>query len=194
MSWQRLLVLLLSTWCMGAALHAQHPIPVKGYVQEQDTVAHVELQEVVVMPRRHFRSQQEYNQYARLVRNIKITLPYARMAAARLKEIDSRMAEIKNEKERKAYLKGAEKALFDEFEKPLRKLTVSQGRLLIKLIDRETGHTSFDLIRQYKGKLSAFFWQSMARLFGSNLKDEFDTLGDDKTIDYIIVLIDNGVL
>lgn len=167
---------------------------VGGRVEGTDTVPHILLREVVVMPPMRFNSDREYARYSRLVRNIKITLPYARMAARKLNEINAHLHTLKTEKEKRAYLKNAEKELFGEFEKPLKKLSVSQGRLLIKLIDRETGNTSFYLIQQYKGKVSAFFWQSLARLFGSNLKDEFDAEGDDYTINYIIALIDNGLL
>ncbi len=167
---------------------------VAGRVEGSDTIAHVNLREIVVMPPMKFDSNRDYVRYSRLVRNIKITLPYARMAASKLRDINSHLATLKSEKEKKAYLKVAEKELFAEFEKPLRKLSVSQGRLLIKLVDRETGNTTYTIIKQYKGGVSAFFWQSVARLFGSNLKDGFDEDGDDRTINYIINLIDNGLL
>jgi pyruvate dehydrogenase complex dehydrogenase (E1) component len=76
----------------------------------------------------------------------------------------------------------------------LRKLTFSQGRLLIKLIDRETGDTSYKLIKELKGGFSAFMWQSVARIFGSNLKSEYEMEGDDAMIERIIIMIDNGML
>ena len=79
-----------------------------------------------------------------------------------------------------------------EFEEELRSLTITQGRLLIKLIDRETGHTSFELVRELRGSFPAFFWQTIARLFGSNLKTKFDPAGEDELIDQIILLIESG--
>ncbi len=194
-----ILFLFLLSCLMAAAQiqkggHVVDPLLVAGRVEGNDTIPHIDLREIVIMPPMNFRSEREYLRYSRLVRNIKITLPYARLAASKLHEINAHLATLKTDKERKAFLKQSEKTLFDEFEKPLRKLTISQGRLLIKLIDRETGDTSYNLIKQYKGKFSAFFWQSLARLFGSNLKDEFEEAGDDKTINYIITLIDNGML
>lgn len=189
-----LLFCFLATGQLQPTDGSHNPQLVAGRIEGNDTIPHVNIPEIVVMPPMNFKSERDYIRYSRLVRNIKITLPYARMAAGKLHEINNHMATLRTDKERKAYLKQAEKKLFDEFEKPLRKLTVSQGRLLIKLIDRETGDTSYNLVKQYKGKFSAFFWQSVARLFGSNLKDEFDEEGDDKTINYIIVLIDNGLL
>ena len=75
-----------------------------------------------------------------------------------------------------------------------RNMTISQGRLLIKLIDRETQNTSYDLIREYRGKVPAFFWQGIARIFGTNLKDEYDPYGEDVIIEFIIREVDAGRL
>ena len=159
-----------------------------------DTLPHVLLPEVKIVPEWEFQSEREKRYYKRLVRNIKIALPYARLAARKLREINAELARIEDEEKREAYLKKAEKKLFNDFEQPLRKLTFSQGRILIKLIDRETGETSYNLIKEYKGGFSAFFWQSVARLFGSNLKKEFDEDRKDRMIEHIIIQIDNGVI
>lgn len=166
----------------------------RGVIVDGDTIPHVRLREIKIMPRRRFRSKRAAQRYSRLVRNIKTVLPYARIAGRKIAEIEDNLALMSNEKQKKEYLKKAEKELFQEFEKPLRRLTVSQGRLLIKLIDRETGSTSYAIIRQLKGRFSAFLWQSVARIFGSNLKSEFDGEGEDRMIEYIINQIDNGEL
>lgn len=163
-------------------------------IVENDTIPHVNLDEVPVIPTYKFKSRRQKRRYGKLVRNVKIVLPYARSAAQKINEINAQLATIENEKERKQFLNDAEKELFDEFEKPLRKLTFSQGRLLIKLINRETGDTTYELIKEYKGGVSAFFWQGVARLFGSNLKSEYDVDGDDLMIEHIITLIDNGII
>ena len=163
-------------------------------IVDGDTIPHVRLREIKIMPRRRFRSKRAAQRYSRLVRNIKTVLPYARIAGRKIAEIEDNLALMSDEKQKKEYLKKAEKELFQEFEKPLRRLTVSQGRLLIKLIDRETGSTSYAIIRQLKGRFSAFLWQSVARIFGSNLKSEFDGEGEDRMIEYIINQIDNGEL
>lgn len=168
------------------------PVVLMGKVLNGDTLPHVLLKEITIFPTLKFANQKEYLRYSRLVHNVKVTLPYARIASARLLEINNELGTIKSEKERKKYLKEAEKNLFAEFEAPLRKLTFSQGKMLIRLIDRETGNTSFDLIKQYKGKVSAFFWQGMARIFGANLKDEYNPNRDDKMVEYIIMMIDSG--
>ncbi|WP_234408966.1 DUF4294 domain-containing protein [Marinilabilia salmonicolor] len=163
-------------------------------VVQGDTIPHIVLREVKVVPDWKFRNKRERKTYNRFVKNIKVALPYARAAAHKLNSINAELGQIEREKERKEFLKEAEKELFNEFEKPLRKLTFSQGRMLIKLIDRETGDTSYNLIKEYKGGFSAFFWQSVARLFGSNLKDEYDGEREDRMIEHIIIMIDNGML
>ncbi|MDI9539383.1 MAG: DUF4294 domain-containing protein [Bacteroidota bacterium] len=171
-------------------------IPIKAIVVDGDTIPQMLLNEVTVMEPWRFKNKREEAQYSRLVRNIKITLPYARMAAAKLQVINDNLAKLPTDKKRREYLKKAEKELFDEFEAPLRKLTFSQGKLLIKLIDRETGDTSYNLIREYKGGVSALFWQGIARIFGANLKDQYipSDRVEDRMIEHIIALIDIGVL
>lgn len=171
-------------------------IPIKAIVVDGDTIPQMLLNEVTVMEPWRFKNKREEAQYSRLVRNIKITLPYARMAAAKLQVINDNLVKLPTDKKRREYLKKAEKELFDEFEAPLRKLTFSQGKLLIKLIDRETGDTSYNLIREYKGGVSALFWQGIARIFGANLKDQYipSDRVEDRMIEHIIALIDIGVL
>lgn len=166
----------------------------EGRVVGEDTIPHYNLAEVTITPPWKFKNKRQKRRYSRLVYHVKKTLPYARMAGKRLNEINAHLQTIETEKERKKYLKNAEKELFAEFEAPLRKLTFTQGRILINLIDRETGDTTYNLIKDYKGGVSAFFWQSVARVFGSNLKDEYDPEGDDKMIENIVIRIDNGLL
>jgi hypothetical protein len=97
-----------------------------------------------------------------------------------------------SDKERRQLMKRAEDELKAEFEDDLKKLTFKQGLILIKLVDRETGNTSYELVQELRGKFTAFFWQAFARLFGYNLKVEYDPLGDDKEIEDIVVMIENG--
>jgi len=160
-----------------------------------DTIPHVDLAEVTIISPWKFKNNKEKMAYTRLAKNVKIALPYARIAGVKLYEINSQLEKIKNDKDRKKYLKDAEKNLFAEFEKPLRNLTFSQGKILIKLIDRETGNTGFELIKEYRGSVSAFFWQGIARIFGANLKDIYNTDNEeDAMIEHIIKMIDNGLL
>ncbi len=159
-----------------------------------DTIPHVDLQEVAVIPPYRFKNKRSKRRYGKLVRNVQKVLPYARSAGQKVNEINKHLASLTDEKEKKQFLKEAEKELFDEFEEPLKRLTFSQGRLLIKLINRETGGTTYELIKHFKGGVSAFFWQGVARLFGSNLKAEYHADSEDKMIEHIIQLIDNGII
>jgi hypothetical protein len=108
--------------------------------------------------------------------------------------VNEALKSIDNEKERKDYLKDVEKDVFAQYEGDMRQMTITQGRLLIKLIDRETQNTSYSLIKDYRGKFSAALWQGIARIFGTNLKEEFDAYGEDAVIEQIIREIDAGRL
>lgn len=94
--------------------------------------------------------------------------------------------------QRERYIKNFEKELFRQFEKPLRNLTISQGRLLLKLVDREVGQSSYYLIKSYKGGFTAFFWQGIAKLFGSDLKEPYDKFGKDRAIEELVMIYQSG--
>ena len=175
----------------------QNQPPVKGFliptkVINGDTLAYINLREIIVLPPREFHSKREFIKYAKLVKNIKKVLPYAKIARTKLYLIQTEVEKLPSEDMRKEYLKRAEKSLKEDFEDEITNLTMTQGRLLIKLIDRETGNTSYALIKELKGSFSAFLYQSIARLFGENLKDEYDPKGDDKLVEEIVVRIENG--
>jgi hypothetical protein len=191
-------VILLFMWMMAVGAWGQEPenwpqiLP--SIIDNGDTIPNARLPVVDVFAKASRKQKRDRANYDRLVYNVKKTLPYARIAASRIKEINEHLSTLKTEKEKDAYLKKAEKDMFAEFEAPLRKLTFSQGRILIKLIDRETGNTSYSLVKDYKGGMSAFFWQSVARIFGANLKDDYDEDGEDGMIEQIISQIDAGLL
>lgn len=157
-----------------------------------DTFAYIGLPVVTVETPMSFKTKRQYAQWTRLKYNVKKVYPYAIIASARLKEYEQVLEKMPNEELRKAYMKEAEKKLDKEFGDQLRNLTLTQGRILIKLIDRETGHSSYDLIRQLRGNFSAFMWQSLASLFGSSLKTEYDGAGEDQMIELAIKQIESG--
>ncbi len=130
-----------------------------------------------------YKNMQRYN---KLRRDVRKTYPYARLAAAKLEEINANIGKYTTERQRRLYVKSEEKKLKEEFEDQLTNLTVTQGVILIKLIDRETGHTSYALVKELRGSLQAFFWQGLARIFGHNLKAEYDASGEDKDIEVIV--------
>jgi hypothetical protein len=162
-------------------------------VENGDTVYYVQLREIVIRAPRKFKNAAEERQFWRLVTNVKKVYPYAKLAGKKLHELNEHYLEIKSEKDRKAYSKKVEDDLKAEFEGELRKLTVTQGRILLRLVDRETGNTTYEILQDFRGSLSAVFWQTIARVFGSNLKTRYDpSSGEDKTIEQIIAQIEEG--
>ena len=159
---------------------------------EGDTLAHVELNPVIVRPQRFLRTHHDVRKFWRLARKVKKVYPYAKKAAELLHEYDAKYVATNDPKLRRQYVRQAEKKLFDEYGPQLKKLSISEGRILIKLIDRETKHTSYELIRDLKGGLSAFLWQGVAKLFGNDLKQEYDPVVEDRMIEQIIYYIDTG--
>ncbi|NVO12072.1 MAG: DUF4294 domain-containing protein [Bacteroidales bacterium] len=152
------------------------------------------IPEIVIFPTRTFKTNKDYRQYQRIIRNIKIVYPYARIAKIKLVEMNEQLQLLTAKRDKEEFINQAEKEIREQFEGQLTQLTVSQGKLLIKLIDRETGKTSYELVRELKGKFSAGFWQAVARIFGSNLKAEFDSEGEDKMLNELIVLYEHNQL
>lgn len=154
-----------------------------------ETLPEVEIKEVSVLA--HSKSgerkvQSDYRKYQRLLYNLKLVYPYALIVRSKLSLANDDLTQLKSDKERRKYIKNFEKTIFDEYEGQISEMTIAQGRLLIKLIDRETQNTSYDLIRQYRGGLTAAFWQGIARIFGTNLKEGYDPYGEDAIIEFIV--------
>lgn len=172
-------------------------IPLQGlslpaHIIDGDTVAYVNLHPVICSISRVFKNKKDQQRWERTKYNVKKVYPYAILAAAKLKEYDRILATLPTQRERDEYMKLAEDHLTDEFGDELKKLTVTQGRVLIKLIDRETGKTTYDVVKNMRGSFSAFMWQSVALLFNSNLKEDYDAEGEDKSIELAIKLIEDG--
>jgi len=129
--------------------------------------------------------------YNKLKRNLIKVYPYAKWASAKFNEINARSLNM-SPRERRRYIRDEEKKAKEQFERDLRNFTYSQGKLLIKLIDRETGHTSYQIVKDLRGSFQAFFWQSLARLFSANLKAEYDSVGEDRMIEQIVRGIERG--
>jgi hypothetical protein len=158
------------------------------------TMPEIEIKEVTVVARPRAAKRNEYRKYERLIYNIKKVYPYALMVRSRLNQVNEDLNNISGDKKRREYIKNVEKDVFAEYENDISNMTITQGRLLIKLIDRETQNTSYYLIKEYRGKLTAAFWQGIARIFGTNLKEEYDPYGEDALIEFIIREVDEGRL
>jgi hypothetical protein len=164
---------------------------VNAEIYNGDTIPSIRFQDVYVYADYVYKNKKQYEVWTRTKYNVKKVYPYAILAAAKLKEYNAIMEKM-DEKTRKAYMKVVERQLKDEFEEPLKNLSMTQGKILLKLIDRETGNTSYTLVKDLRGDFQAFMWQSLARLFGSNMKDEYDPTGEDIMIERAIKLIEAG--
>lgn len=166
----------------------------RGVIEGNDTIPMIELPEIRIYERSNYEYLYLKRKYRRMIRNVKKTYPYAKIAGVRLKELDNQLVAMDNEKEKKAYIQQAEKEIMGQFEKEVKRLTVTQGIILVKLIDRETGRTSYEVIKDLRGGITAFFWQGIARIFGNNLKAEYDPDDKDRIIEDIVQGIEAGFI
>ncbi len=154
-----------------------------------DTIPVVHMKPMYV-----FRRPLDTRRYERMIRNLKAVYPIARYANQKLLEMEEELSKMPNPKDQQRYAKQVEKELKEQYTPILKKMSLSQGKMLIKLIDRETGRTSYDLVKDMRGSFRAFFWQGIARMFGANLKDTYDGEGDDKILEELILLYEAGML
>ncbi len=176
------------------AQDAETGVRLPAYIAENgDTIPQVILPVIYVYPSLNFSSKKQEQFYWKTVRDVKRTLPYAKAIGITLREINDEMKNM-SEKERKAYMKSKENDLIGKYEPELKKLTLSQGKMLIRLVDRECDKTSYELIKEYRGGFRAFFWQGFARLFGADLKTSYEKDDKDKIVERVIVLVECGQL
>jgi len=171
----------------------------KGFVAaariiDGDTVPYFILSEIHITAPMYFVSEKDRVNFDRLVRNVKKVYPYAKLAGIKLREYNDILAKAPNDSERRKIMKKAEVEIKEQFGDDLKKLTFSQGKILIKLLYRETGNTSYELVKELRGTFVAFFYQTFARIFGYNLKTTYDPKGEDKPIEIIVNLIEKGLI
>jgi hypothetical protein len=164
----------------------------RAYIDGNDTVAIVHLPHVYIFPEIKFKNRKEQQQYTKLVRDVKKALPYAKLVYNTLIETYEYIETMPDEKSREAHLKRMEKELFKEYKPELKKLTLSQGKLLIKLIDRECNQSSYNLVAAYLGKFRAGFWNLFAGIFGVSMKSEYDPKGKDALTERVVLLVESG--
>ena len=194
----RIFFLTISICFVFGILHAQEGNSksgnkVRAKVEDGDTVVLVYLHPIYVSEHWSPRKKRKFTRkYLKLIRDVKKAYPYAKLAGDKLKLYDIELKALEKNKDRRKFLDKVEIELREEYEGDLKRLTITQGVILIKLVDRETGDTSFELVKQFRGGFSAFFWQSVARLFGHNLKLNYDPMGEDYLIEEVTRLIESG--
>jgi hypothetical protein len=155
------------------------------YVINGDTIPARTLMMVWVSAPMTRAMRRRVEEWTRLRNAVYVTYPYARKAGIIMNEMNGRLAKM-TDGEKKSYIKSKEKDLKKEFADPLEKLSVYQGKILMKLINRQTGNNCYDIIKEYKGSFTARFWQTVAFFFGSNLKQPYDAKGDDQQMELIV--------
>lgn len=163
-------------------------------VEGTDTLYLAYLHDVYVYPPLKFKNKKQEKFYWKTVRDVRKTLPYAKRITADMAEADAALAKLSTDRERRQWWRKYERSLFKKYEKDFRGMYASQGRMLMLLMDRETDKTSYELIRKYKGKAAADFWQFVAKLFKNDLKEEYDAADKDRIIERVITLVEAGQL
>lgn len=185
------LVLLFS---QGTAAQKKQDNNMMEYIiSGNDTIYVAELPAAKVYERLPKQKGRQWRQYYRLVHNFSKVYPYALVAKHLVEEADSTIAaENMRRGQRERYVNEKQKELFEVFEKPMRGLTVSQGALLMRLIDREVGKSSYLIIKGYKNGMAAGFWQGIAKIFGTDLKRPYDPEGEDAPTEELVKKWEDG--
>jgi len=161
-----------------------------------DTIYKVILNNITVFPAERFKSKADEEFYWRTVRDVKRTLPYAKLINATLQETYEYLQTFPTQKEKEEYLKQFEKAIFNQYKPEMKKLTKNQGKTLIKLVNRETNQRSYFIVKAFMGAFRAGFWQTFGRFFGVNMREGFhpEKNKQDAMIERICVRIEQGSL
>lgn len=191
-------ILLLSAFIWKA--QAQQAFPLshgKGYklpvcVYKGDTIPYITLKNIYVYPEMRFKNNRQRRNYNKLVRDIKKTLPLAKEVRRAVIETYEYLQTLPDEKSKEAHIKLVEKGLKKQYTPKMKKLTFAQGKLLIKLVNRECNQSSYQLVKAFMGSFKAGFYQTFAALFGASLKKEYHPEDEDRMIERIIILVENG--
>ena len=163
-------------------------------IYEGDTIPCVQLPTGYIFKPLKFKNTKQEKEYNRLVRNVKKTLPISKEIYKAVIETYEYLQTLPNEKEKEKHIKRVEKGLKEQYTARMKKLSFSQGKLLIKLVDRESNQSSYELVKAFMGPFKAGFYQTFAGLFGASLRKEYDPLGEDKLPERVVLLVENGQL
>lgn len=198
-------LLVASLWSLAGSRHTldnpgtgRNPY-YQGYtyrVEDGDTILVLMLSEITCFNELHFRNRKEEQFYWRTVRDVRLTLPYAKLIAETLIETYEYVETFPTDRERRKYLSDMEGALFAQYKPVLKKFSRSQAKVLVKLIQRETNQSSYEIVKAFLGSFRATFWQGFGKLFGVSLKSEFKPATDrkDAILDRVATLIEQGAL
>ena len=169
-------------------------VKVSKTVVDGDTVQYMEMSNVYVYPEPTFKSQRQQKAYNRLIRNVKKVLPLAKQVRQMLIETAEYLETLPTKKEKEAHMKRVEASIVKEYKPKMKKLTFSQGKLLIKLVDRECHSTAFEAMQAFLGPVRAGVWQAFAWMFGASLKKGYDPDGVDRLTERVVLMVEAGQL
>ena len=194
----RLSILILTVFFLSAiSLCQAQETTTKRYltpmcVYEGDTIPYVNLPVVYIFKPLKFKNKKQLNEYNRLVYNVKKVLPISKEINRAIIETYEYMITLPDDKSRQKHMKAVEKSLKEQYTPRMKKLTFAQGKLLIKLVDRQTNSTGYELVKAFMGSFKAGFYQTFAALFGASLKKQYDPTGDDALTERVILLVESG--
>ncbi|HOY33209.1 MAG TPA: DUF4294 domain-containing protein [Bacteroidales bacterium] len=169
-------------------------IVTRAIIVNGDTLPIIALNEVKIFGPVIFANKYEALRFSKLVYHVKKVYPYSKIVSVKVLEFNYIINQATSKKEKKRLMKQAEDELVAQFEDDIKNMNELQGEILIKLVDRETGSSSFEIIKEFRGGIVASMYQAFGRFFGYNLKTTYDPLGKDKDIEQIVVMIENGEL
>ncbi len=163
-------------------------------IYKGDTIPSITLPDVYIFKPLKFRNDKERKEYYRLVYNVKKTFPISKEINRTIIETYEYLQTLPNEKIRQKHIKRVEKGLKEQYTARMKKLSFAQGKLLIKLVDRQSNQTSYELVKAFMGPFKAGLYQTFAGLFGASLKKQYDPEGEDRMIERIVLQVQNGQL
>lgn len=182
-------LLLLTVWPVAGQNRGRGFWHQEWTVENGDSIALVHI-----MPVYKFNRPLDMRRYERLVRAVKKVYPIAKKAREEMQSMEDEMCRLPTKAAQRQYVKGIEERIKQEYTPVLKRMTRYEGKILVKLIDRETEYTAYEIVKDFRGGFVAGFWQGIARIFGQNLKTEYDRDGEDRMIEQIVFYYEAGML
>lgn len=191
---KRLYILLLITTICALPVDAQRRRNRGYWHQEWEVINGDSVAVIHLNPVRKYARKPDMRRYARMVRAVKRVYPLAQEAKILMASMEQELLALPNKKQQKLYIKGIEKRLIREYTPVIKKMTIYDGAVLLKLIDRQTDDTAFEIIKEFRGGFEAGIWQALAKMFGNNLKTGYNPETDDQLLERIVTLYEKGLL
>lgn len=191
---KKLYILLLFTIICALPVDAQRRRNRGYWHQEWEVINGDSVAVIHLNPVRKYARKPDMRRYARMVRAVKRVYPLAQEAKVLMASMEQELLALPNKKQQKLYIKGIEKRLIREYTPVIKKMTIYDGAVLLKLIDRQTDDTAFEIIKEFRGGFEAGIWQALAKMFGNNLKTDYNPETDDQLLERIVTLYEKGLL